>query len=147
KSKMGDVQGIDTTEITGKIQEVQKKYGIDADLAGAFLLNAVQQNPWGLSFLFGETGFSTGEFDRMVRKFYNQNGKTTSERLAPASEQLSSLRAKREASEVLTQRQGEVERARQEYYNAVDRARSRPNEPKLAERVEALRLRYEATQA
>lgn len=129
--------------LISKLNEVKTKYGLDTDMAAAFIGEAIEQRWFGSRWLLGQTTVGDQQLDQLISQYYNKNGKTQAEKLAPAVEQLTASQTRKTASDKLQQLQGDVAKAQQEYANALAREKSRPG---TGAKVEAARLRLDALQ-
>lgn len=139
---LGSKEDYPPSEIAKKIGEIQQTYGLDTDMAAAFLQNATTRTSWGLRWLKGDLAVDNDEARSLIKGFYNKDGQTEAERLSGTVSKLAAVRAQQNSQALLQQAQEAAKSAQQEYFNAQSRAKSNPKID-----VEKARLRYEASHA
>lgn len=139
---LGSKEDYPPSEIAKKIGEIQQTYGLDTDMAAAFLQNATTRTSWGLRWLKGDLAVDNDEARNLIKGFYNKDGQTEAERLSGTVSKLAAVRAQQNSQALLQQAQDTYKSAQQEFFNAQSRARTNPKID-----VEKARLRYEASRA
>lgn len=122
--------------ITTEVNRVANKFGLAPDMAGAFVKNAIETNTnW---FTKDTLDVNENKVDELVSQFIDtKTGGVSKDKLKGATEQLAAIRGKQVGAQRLAAANQQVEQAKQEYFNAVQRARTNP-----AVDIQTPKLRY-----
>lgn len=111
--------------ITEELNRIQGQYGVPADVAAAFLKNAISRNAnW---FRDDTLYVDHDKVDNLVKQFINpKTGGLDGEKLQGSLSRLDEIRKKKYVGTRMQTLLGQVDKAKQEYFNAVQRAKTRP---------------------
>lgn len=146
-SQLGDkVRGagfdLSGPELINNIRRVTNKYGMTSGQAAALIESSIEETPWVLDLVFGETNANFDRLDKFLAKVYNVDGKSLSEKIAPAIELEADAKQRSVAVETVTNARSAAAATSADYFSKRKLYESNPT-PELKAEVALAQARMQ----